>query len=119
VRLLTNYINSPGHCRLCNSSVTPVIDTFRDYDSDGLGGCLYICMNCVTEIADLSGWASPSVKEDLEHELAERGDLIDRLEVESADLAAELATLKDAFTVLTPKADEPAKRGPGRPRKVV
>lgn len=117
MQLLTSYVNAPGHCRLCQSCVTPVVDTQRDYDSDGFGGVLYICQNCVGTLASLMGWVHPSSKIDYENDIADRNELIDRLEVESADMAAELATLKDTFAILSTPAAAPVKRGPGRPRK--
>lgn len=114
--LLTSYVQAPGHCRLCQSAVTPLIDTQRDYDSDGFGGALYICQNCVGTMAGLMGWVHPSAKTEFEQVIADQSELVDRLEVETADLAAELATIKETIQLLAP-SETPQKRGPGRPRK--
>lgn len=117
--LLTSHVNAPGHCRLCQSAVVPVVDTQRDYDSDGIGGgggALKICANCVGTMASLMGWVHPSAKEDFEERIERLEAELDGIQTEAADLAAENETLKAAFAVVGP--DAPAKRGPGRPRKV-
>lgn len=103
-----------GHCRLCQSCVLPVVDTLRDYDSDGYGGSLFICFNCGTHLAQLFGFVSPERLADLEDELERTCQRLDEQETENADLAAELETLRGAIQLVTPTT---AKRGPGRPRK--
>lgn len=114
MQLLNSYSQPPGHCRLCTSAVTPVIDTQRDYDSDGLGGCLYVCFNCASNMAQLLGWCSPERLADLEDELERTCERLDTQETENADLAAQLETVREAITIVTPATP---KRGPGRPRK--
>lgn len=114
--LRTSHDNFPGHCRLCTSAVVPVVDTLRDYDSDGGGGALKICANCVGTIAGLMGYLHPSAQEDYEQRIEVLDQRLDLLETEAADLAAENETLKEAFKTLQP-SDAPVKRGPGRPRK--
>jgi hypothetical protein len=109
VILRDNYSQVPGRCRLCTLSILPVIDTERDYDSDGFGGVLYICASCVGTMADMLGWSHPERIADLEDELARTSERLDEQETENADIAAQLETLKEAQTIV--------KRGPGRPRK--
>lgn len=116
--LRTSHDNFPGHCRLCTSAVVPVVDTLRDYDSDGGGGALKICANCVGTIAGLMGYLHPSAQEDYEHRIERLSEELGSLEEQAADLAAENETLKEAFKVVGPEA-APVKRGPGRPRKAV
>ena len=107
-----NYV-FPGHCRLCTGSTRPLIDTEREYDSDGYGGALYVCHTCVSEMARLLGFSNPERVLGLEEELDRTQDELDAQQTENADMAAELATLKEAVALAsTPK------RGPGRPRKV-
>lgn len=113
--LRDSFSQPPGHCRLCQSCVLPVVDTFRDYDSDGYGGSLYICLNCVRTMADLIGFVSPERLADLEDELERTCQRLDEQETENADLAAQNETLREAVAIVTPTT---AKRGPGRPRKV-
>lgn len=110
-----NYSNFPGHCRLCTLSNLPVVDTEREYDSDGYGGVLYICHTCGTEIARLFGWVHPERIEDLEAELERTAERLDAQETENADLAAQVESFNELVKIVTP--EEPVKRGPGRPRK--
>lgn len=115
--LRETYSTFPGHCRLCTSSGTPVIDTERPYDSDGYGGALYVCYDCVTTMANLCGFVHPERHEDLEREHETTCQRLDEQETENADLAAQLETLKEAMNLAAPTAPA-VKRGPGRPRKV-
>lgn len=112
--LRDSYAHVPGRCKLCTGSALPTVDTERDFDSDGYGGVLYICVQCVGEMAHMMGWAHPERIDDLTEELNRTAGLLDEQETENADLAAQLETLKEALTI----TKEPAKRGPGRPRKV-
>lgn len=106
----------PSHCRLCTGSTRPLIDTERDYDSDGYGGNLYICHTCVGEMARLFGFSHPERVDDLEVQVDEANARLDAQETENADLAAELAVLKEAISTA---ANPAPKRAPGRPRKAV
>lgn len=112
--LIRDSYSGPGHCRLCQSCVLPVVDTLRDYDSDGYGGTLYICFNCGITIAQLFGFVSPERLADLEDELERTSVRLDDQETENADLAAENEHLREAVKLVTPAT---AKRPVGRPRK--
>lgn len=110
-----NYV-FPGHCRICTLSNLPIIDTERDYDSDGYGGAMYICYTCISDMAQQFDFIHPERHEDTLTELNRVSERLDEQETENADLAAQLLTLKEAMNLATPEA--PVKRGPGRPRKV-
>lgn len=115
-----NYSQFPGHCRLCTNSNLPVIDTERDYDSDGFGGVLYICFACGTTMAQMFGYIAPERLADLEDELERTCQRLDEQETENADLAAQLSTYQDLVKITgAAEPEAPVKRGPGRPRKVV
>lgn len=115
--LRDSHSQAPGHCRLCQSAVTPVLDTGCDYDSDGFGGVLYICLNCGREIAQKFGFVAPERLADLEDELNRTLERLDEQETENANLAAEIATVKETVKIVT--AEAPVKRSPGRPRKTL
>lgn len=61
MQLIENYLQPPGHCRLCLGAEVPIVDTGRNYDSDGFGGILYVCVNCATEMAQMFGWVPPEI----------------------------------------------------------
>lgn len=113
--LRDSYSNFPGHCALCTSAVVPVIDTSRDWETDGGIGSLYICSNCARNIAGLIGFIAPERLADLEDELERTCVRLDEQETENADLAAENETLRETVKLVTPSSTP--KRGPGRPRK--
>jgi len=112
--LRDSYSQAPGCCRLCNLHILPVIDTERDFDSDGFGGVLYVCASCIGTMAGKLGWSDPSRIDDLEDELARTAERLDEQETENADLAARLATVTEAISI---RDAAPVKRAPGRPRK--
>lgn len=110
-----HYSQFPGRCALCESNALPVIDTNRDWETQGGVGVLYICFNCGSNMAQLFGFVAPERLADIEDELERTCQRLDEQETENADLAAQLETVKEALTIVTPGT--PAKRGPGRPRK--
>jgi len=114
--LRNDYLTFPGHCRLCTLSAKPVVDTQRPYDSDGFGGSLYVCYDCVSTMANLCGFVHPERHDDLAREHDVTCQRLDEQETENADLAAQLLTLKEAMNLAAPTSPA-VKRGPGRPRK--
>lgn len=113
--LRDSHSNFPGHCALCTSAVVPVVDTLRDWETDGGIGTLYICRNCGTTLAQLFDFVAPERIQDLEDELERTCQRLDDQETENADLAAENETLRETIKLVTPATA--VKRGPGRPRK--
>lgn len=111
LQLRDQYDRTPGHCRLCRSAETPVIDTGNAYDSDGFGGALYVCFNCGTEIAQIVGFISPILYEKQVEELTKTVALLNKEEEKSEMLQAAL----DAAKVLS-KVDQSGVRQQ-RPRK--
>lgn len=109
-----------GHCKLCMTGTTPLVDTERDYD-EFYAGRLYICSNCGNEIARLLGWQDEAHYNDKADEVAgleDRLDAITLLMNDAEDENARLRSLlKDQLTE-TPEIVSPVKRHPGRPRKV-
>lgn len=90
--VVDSYLDMPGCCAICLGVATPVVDTLRDRDSDGYAhsGRMYVCVDCVTSLADLFGFAHPDRVERLEGEVAKAE--ADRAEAESL--------LEDALTAL-------------------
>lgn len=129
MKLRSNYHLRPGHCRLCNSAVTPVIDTGRGYDSNGygqdFGGVMYICANCADEIAQVRGcWVHENAFDEAKERMKEAEAYADQLETELADAKAELEVFSELDAMISARAgaqieqaQRPVKRGPGRPRK--
>lgn len=84
--LRDSYDLFPGHCRLCMGNATPVIDTQRPYDVDGVDGVLSVCCDCVSNMAQLLGWVSPQKAEEYDQLLASAKTQLEAFDTEVRDL---------------------------------
>lgn len=122
MRKLDYYLpGGVGHCKLCETGTTPVIDTERDAD-EFYGGRLYICSNCGIEIARLLGWFSPDQYNDVFDERERLHYAIEEAEearLDAIHLAEQAKNLLATAFANETAGNTPAKRGPGRPRKAI
>lgn len=87
--------------------MTPVIDTGRPYHTDGAGGSLYVCSNCVQTMAGLIGWVPPHIHSEIKDQLDDTLEKLNTSELHNE----QLQVLLDAI-----ESTKVAREAP-RPRK--